>query len=115
MILATLIALSIGVPLPSCDLVEINHYHPDEHVAFTQVIAWDWDHQYGRWHAQQWAMVRSWDRAGNVTTIQSDIKTIRIRSKLFRETTTRHDPERDNRELFPTRYRRQVWTDGHSK
>lgn len=104
-----LLAFTIGEPLPRCDLIEINHYKPNGHVVFTQVIAWDWDAQYKRWNAQQWGMAREWDRTNNVTTIHTDTKTIKVRSKLFRETTTQHDPERDNQTLFPTKYRRAVW------
>ena len=109
MLLLLLLAITSGHPLPNCDLVEINHYYPNGQHAFTQIIAWDWDAQYRRWHAHQWAIVQDWERTQNVTTIQTIDQTIKLESKLFRETTTTNDPERDNRILFPTKYRRAVW------
>ena len=109
MMLSLLLVIALGEPLPRCDLVEINHYKPQGKLCFTQVIAWDWDPERYRWNAQQWAIVHTWRRTKDITTIKSNDGTIKIRSKLFRETMTEHDPERDNQELFPAKYRRTVW------
>lgn len=107
--LLLLLAASLADALPRCDLVEINHYQPDESSGFTQLVAWDWDSQYSRWHAQQWVMVRDWSRAGDVTTFRTESDQIKVRSRLFRETWTRHDPERANNILFEAKHRRRVW------
>ena len=92
-----------------CDLVEVNHYAPDGGNGFTQVIAWDWCPQYNRWHCQQWAIVEDWSRAGGVVRFVGDGVERTIGSRLFRETWTATDPERENQRLFPTDLRRKVW------
>jgi hypothetical protein len=93
----------------SCDLVEINHYQPDQCGGFTQAIAWDWCPQYRRWHAQQWMMVSGWDRVGGVVVCDGESRLVRLSSRLFRETWTNLDPERENQKLFPVDSRRKVW------
>lgn len=92
-----------------CDLVEVNHYAPDGGNGFVQVIAWDWCPQHHRWHVQQWAIVEDWERAGNVVTFSSDGVQVEIGSRLFRETWTQTDPERENQKFFPVDLRRKVW------
>jgi len=113
--MATLLMLSVyailtgGDSPPRCDLVEINHYQPADGSGFVQVIAWDWDSQYRRWHAQQWAIVSDWKRVGRVVYCVGYTGEVRVSSKLFRETWTETDPERANKVIFPENLRRQVW------
>lgn len=109
MLLLAISAVASGGTLPRCDLVEINHYQPAESVEFTQLIAWDWDSRYRRWNAQQWAMVKSWDRVGDVLRVRTEDGSIEVRAKLFRETLTKEDPERVNQILFEAKHRRRVW------
>lgn len=104
-----LVGVAGGGALPRCDLVEINHYMPEDQSGFTQLIAWDWDASYCRWNAQQWMIVRSWSRCGDVLTGVGDSGEVRVSSRLFRETWTRYDPERRNVLLFEQQYRRRVW------
>jgi len=92
-----------------CDMVEINHYTPDGCNGFTQLIAWDWSPEYRRWHAQQWLILTGWSRRGDVVSCIGDGVELRIRSRLFRETWTTKDPERENQVLFPSSERRKVW------
>jgi len=92
-----------------CDMVEVNHYTPEGSVGFVQLIAWDWSPEYRRWHAQQWLILVDWSRRGDVVSCNGDGIQLRIRSRLFRETWTQHDPERQNQVLFPTNERRKVW------
>ena len=93
----------------SCDLIEINHYRPECGGGFDQIIAWDWSPEYRRWHAQQWVIVRDWQRAGRVVSGEGDGASVRVSARLFRETWTQHDPERENQKLFPIEFRRVVW------
>lgn len=92
-----------------CDMIEINHYMPDSGDGFKQVIAWDWSPDYRRWHAQQWLILTEWSRRGDVVSCAGDGVELRIRSSLFRETWTQHDPERENQKFFPCGERRKVW------
>ena len=92
-----------------CDLVEVNHYAPVGCNGFTQLIAWDWSPEFRRWHAQQWLILTEWSRVGNTVWCAGDGVEVRIGSRLFRETWTVTDPERDNQKLFPSEYRRKVW------
>jgi hypothetical protein len=110
--LSLALLLSLGA-LPtsggSCDLIEINHYMPECGNGFTQLIAWDWCPQYHRWHAQQWLIVRDWQRAGRVVSCEGDGTSVRVSARLFRETWAKDDPERENQKLFPINERRVVW------
>lgn len=92
-----------------CDLVEINHYAPAGCSGFTQVIAWDWSPEHRRWHAQQWAIVVAWERVKSAVRFSGDGVEAEIGSRLFRETWTAADPERENQKLFPCENRRKVW------
>lgn len=93
----------------TCDLIEVNHYRPESGNGFDQLIVWDWSPEYYRWHAQQWLIVKNWDRIGGVVSGDGDGVKVRLSSRLFRETWTIHDPERENQKLFPINERRAVW------
>ena len=105
--------LACGVrpgPVPYAELVEINHYWEASGEKFCQVIAWDWDPQYKRWHAQQWAMVEEWRQVGNKIVVRCKGEpTVEIRCKFVRESWTEVDPERENQRLFSAGERRKVW------
>lgn len=100
-----------GESLPVCDLVEINHCTEDDGTeTFCQMLAWDWSPQHRRFDCQQWVMVNSFCRLDGVTHGNTDQgRSVVIRSKLFRETWTRHDPERENLKLFGIQFRRKVF------
>lgn len=92
-----------------CGMVEINHYTPAGCNGFVQLIAWDWCPQYRRWHAQQWLILMEWDRVGNSVRCVGDGVEVTVAGRLFRETWTVTDPERENQVLFPADLRRKVW------
>ena len=110
-ILSTILTLSLSALPSSCDLLEINHYMPCGKIQFTQAIAWDWSPEYRRFHAQDWAMVGRWSHHAGIVTFSSPEASSRVlvRCRLFRETWTSVDPERENQELFPISERRQVF------
>jgi len=109
-----LVGAALGVRIAataSCDLVEINHCHgADGEHQFTQLIAWDYSPEYGRFDAQAWLMVESFDRLPmSVVVSTRDGQRSCVRCKYFRETWTRHDPERENAKLFNPSMRRKVF------
>lgn len=85
----------------SFDLIEVNHT-PN----YTQVILWDWSEQHKRFHVQHWYLDDEphVDEVGDVRVIR--LRNVRIVAELYRETWTKHDPERENSKLFPEKYRR---------
>lgn len=96
-----------------CDLVEVNHRHDPTNgsLQFTQVIAWDWSPEYGRFDAQSWALISDWKRTetGVVVDVLGTDHVLRTRCRYYRETWTNHDPERENTKVFPDKFRRKVW------
>jgi hypothetical protein len=95
----------------SCDLAEVNHYHDQAgRHHFTQLIAWDWSPDFTRFDAQSWLMVESYERdIRSVVVISTSGERIELFSKNYRETWTKHDPERENAKVFPINFRRKVW------
>ena len=115
MIAWTLLLIACGLPTcklaPRCDLAEINHaYGSDGKLLFVQLLAWDWSPDYRRHDCQAWVIIDDWKYAGNRVesrTASGDRRDLQC--KLFRETWTIGDPERENLKLFPAEYRRKVW------
>lgn len=96
------------------DLVEVNHYLSDlnKH-QYSQLIFWDWDPQFQRFHAQAWDLIekdelvdiKKTPRGYLVSFTTSQHKRATVVAKHMRETATREDPERENQKLFDTKYR----------
>jgi len=77
------------------DLVEVNHTHDaDGKFRFTQIIAWNWSHDYRRYDVVTWWM------PNNLSEYQSK-NGMRIIGQSKRQTWTNYDPEVRNRDLFP--------------
>lgn len=96
---------------PTCDLAEINHFHRHGCEAFTQVIVWDWSHDYGRMHCQAFKLIDEWRTKpdGTLELRTHGSKPISLRPGRVVETWTDYDPERDNQRVFPVKFRRKVW------
>lgn len=110
--LALLLSLAIhGNPQP------VNRFHMVErnHTLDTldQLIFWDWSPDYRRYHAQGWVLIRDTRQLSFrppyrwLITAGPHAGAI-IVSDMYRETWTRHDPERLNIVLFPECARRQL-------
>lgn len=101
------------------DLIELNHFYDDlgRH-AYDQVILYEWSPDYRRHHVIAWMLLDESSEIGKfpqkeqgsrdwiVKWYDRDAKTKRIvRSKLYRETWSQVDPERENKQLFDEKYR----------
>ncbi|GIW89665.1 MAG: hypothetical protein KatS3mg109_0097 [Pirellulaceae bacterium] len=85
------------------DMVEVNHCQVagQETVAFTQLLIWSWDPAYSRFVCDYWCLL---SRPGEFACVAPDKFRFRgriIRPKIYRETYTQRDPERENRKLMP--------------
>ena len=98
-----------GVEHVEVDLIELNHRGSENGLLqFDQVIIWKWSPDYRRYNAQHWFIPRSSTeypiRAGQFYQCfghYSGQKRLLFRSKMYRETSTTNDPERENLKLFP--------------
>ena len=92
------------------DLIELNHYFDcqGKH-QFDQVIFYEWSPDFRRFHVIAWSLVegdlkrmpRQLAGSGltSVTWFDRDAKVHReVRAKLYRETWTQSDPERNNKQ-----------------
>lgn len=109
--LSSSVTAATAAAVASCGLVEINHrMDADGKQCFVQAIAWDWFGSESTWHAQGWVMVDDWRRDSDGVTIWTGSgERIKVHCKFFRETWTVHDPEVEDRNKFPCKYRRKVW------
>lgn len=101
----------------SVDLIELNHFYDDlgRH-AYDQVIFYEWCEEFCRYHVVAWSLVEEdylrlpvASPGGRTTVVRwfdRDAKRHReIRSRLYRESWTQTDPERDNKKLFEEKLR----------
>ncbi len=100
------------------DLIELNHFFDDlgRH-AYDQVIFYEWSPDYCRFHVIAWCLVennmhrmptRVPGDSGQwaVRWYDRDSRMHReVRSRLFRETWSQVDPERDNKKVLDEKYR----------
>jgi hypothetical protein len=106
-----------GVLQESVDLIELNHFYDDlgRH-AYDQVIFYEWSAEYSRYHVIAWSLVEDdptrlpfrlpASKDYLVRWYDRDAKCHReVRSKLFRESWTQSDPERENKKLLEEKYR----------
>jgi hypothetical protein len=92
---------------PQYDLVELNHYRSVHSAHFDQLIFYTWDAQYRRHNVEHWVIVEDGHtpmRSGPRWVVV--IKGQRVYAKLYRETWTTHDPERENKKVFDESLRR---------
>ncbi len=96
-------------------IIELNHrYDEFDRHCYDQVLMWDWNAEYRRHDVQAWFLLNANGlherprRVGEfyIVDIVRDGKSYRIKSKLFRETWTYNDPERDNKNLTDEKLRR---------
>ena len=100
------------------DMIELNHKcSENECLQFDQVILWEWSPDYRRWNAHHWFLPRSLSeypvKVGEFhqcTATTLDGKQFVFRSKMFRETWTFDDPERENIKVFPVEMRSRVFS-----
>lgn len=93
-------------------MLELNHYRTCQTDDYRdQVILWRWCGQYRRHNAIAWMFVN--DHRCSIVQLRNgdyelthgfDVR-YKVRSRIFRETTTEFDPEMDNRKLFPVECR----------
>lgn len=104
----------------SVDLIELNHFYDDlgRHT-YDQVIFYEWSVEYSRYHVLAWCLVEEdqsrlpvllpGGREVQVRWYDRDVKRTReVRSKLFRESWTQTDPERENKKLLDEKYRNSL-------
>ena len=114
-ILLVLASGGFGNEIRQFDLMELNHCQTaDGLMRFDQIILWDWSPDYRRWHVQYWIMASDRSchpvRVGNRYECHwtNGANRIVFSAKLFRETWTIGDPERENIRLFPVDMRRKL-------
>ena len=93
------------------DLIELNHYYDSKaRLVFEQVIFWDRSPMNGRFQVRAWCMVEDRD-LHNRRPVKNEANRLycvewqdkeqgmqrRITSRLYRESWTHHDPERDDK------------------
>ena len=92
--------------------IELNHFYDDcgKH-NFTQIIAWEWMPDYRRWYAARWRIVdgeRQYPVSRGGVWHAEISQGEWISSKLYKETWTTYDPEREDRKLTPEAYRSRI-------
>lgn len=130
---STIIILVLLYSNPSCsnktieetvDLIELNHkYDTDGQHMFDQIIYWEHDPSNGRYYVRAWHMVGPQSANVNYPTHnhktetwevfwfdQSEQLNRKVKSKIYRETWTKNDPERDDLKIMPEQYRRKLTT-----
>lgn len=95
--------------------IEINHRYDDmDRHCYDQVLLWDWNAEYRRYDVQAWFLLSNNTlherprKVGDyyIIDLTRDGKSYKIKSKIFRETWTDTDPERDNKNLMDEKFRR---------
>jgi hypothetical protein len=89
------------------DLMELNHVQVQTNpvMGYSQVILWQWSPDYRRYDCEGWYLVDPKKLEG-LPAWTGQRWTARRRgqqfhAKIFRETTTSYDPERESRKLKP--------------
>lgn len=96
------------------DLIELNHVvAADGSVKLSQVILWDWEPGYDRFDVVEWRLASDGlpsrvDGLWRIPWRIDDGSVVVVRAKIYRETWTRYDPERDNVTVRPVSTRRRV-------
>lgn len=94
------------------DVIEINRKVDGGGIQYTQIIVWEWSHQYLRHRVCWWSLLRDEDYCllgGDELQYRENGKWYVLKG-VIRHTWTRHDPERDDRKFFEEKYRRgRAW------
>lgn len=106
--------LSAGINerVQTVDMLELNRYETCGVLRLQQVIVWEWSPDYRRYNVICWLGVTHKTvgpiRVGNwweIEAADNQERKMRFRSKIYRETVTSSDPERDNIRLHPLEMR----------
>jgi hypothetical protein len=114
------IALIIGVgsqfiAFDHVDAIELNHFYDTKgHLVYDQVVFRHWHKSTGRFHVRQWTLIDDRDPISkrpikneqtgvySVEYFDTDAKTTRkVVSRVFRESWTQTDPEREDKKALP--------------
>lgn len=99
------------------DMIELNHFRDEEtNSSFDQVIFYEWSPDYSRFHVMSWCLIENDPRRRPrkdpcsgmyyVRWLDKDTGIYRaVKSSLFRETWTKLDPERVNKQLMEEKHR----------
>jgi hypothetical protein len=85
----------LGIQTEYVDCIELNHQHDDKGCyVFSQVIAWEFVPETKQKHVRAWELVKHQlpRTSDGITRYQSE--SMRIHSRIFRESWTQIDPER---------------------
>jgi len=98
-----------------CSIIELNHRYSLGQHCYTQVIIWKWDESVGRHDVSDWWLVepakleqlpRKVGDSWIVDHVSHAGQKYLVRSRIYRQTWTLNDPERDNKLLKPEELRR---------
>lgn len=103
-------------PSPNYDMVEINHFCPgdDGKIQFVQIILWDYSPNFKRFDCQFWQIIKQPyyvdKQPGRYRVIWRGKKGERltITAAHYRESFTKHDPERENAKLYAAEFRKEL-------
>ena len=98
------------------DLIELNHFYDDLcRPAYDQVILYEWSPDHRRFDVIAWALIDNLEKAPHqlagsgqweVRWYDVDHKVFRVvGARLYRETWSQVDPERENKKLMPEKHR----------
>ncbi len=94
------------------ELMELNHsYTCEGKHRFDQVIMWKWSPDYRRWNVRRWRIISNLSEypekngSQHFCTVKQGDRNVVMQSRLYRETWTIGDPERENALLFPVELR----------
>jgi hypothetical protein len=102
----------------SVDLVELNHkYGPNGSHTFSQVIFWERVPENGKYRVRDWVLVETQETLNRIPILQNGVYETcfirdgiyyHVRSNLFRESWTMHDPEALDAMKWPKDQRRPL-------
>jgi len=95
------------------DMIELNHYY-DAYgkLVYDQVIAWEQSRETGKLNVRSWRMAEN-DYPIKINGLYRFKKgDVLIHSRIFRESWTKSDPERENGKRFPNENRIELVKDG---
>jgi len=113
MLLALVLAITSPVEKTiTVDRLEINTFVDCcGNICWTQNIYWDWHESDGCYHVRDWRTIQRPPTIDSTGVLYREILgnlAIQIREKPI-HTITRHDPEKDDRELLPEGMRKKIF------
>jgi hypothetical protein len=111
MLLILILGSGLGKQPATCDLIELNHFYSEDNgkLAYSQYIAYAWCPTYRRYNVVAWCLdsKNTPVKRGDWWWLKWDSFEAKgmVRAKLFRETHTTTDPERENKKLHAEKFR----------